>query len=35
MITTKDLKYTYKGGPQLVFPDITCGAFDILLILGD
>ncbi len=35
MITTKDLKYTYKGGPQLVFPDISCRASDILLILGN
>lgn len=35
MISTKDLKYTYKGGPELTFPDISCKASDILLILGN
>lgn len=34
MISTKNLKYRYKGGPELSFPDITCNASDILLILG-
>lgn len=34
MITTNNLKYKYKGGHEIIFPDIQCQANDILLILG-
>lgn len=34
MITTNNLTYKYKGGHEIIFPDIQCQANDILLILG-
>ncbi|MCZ2100262.1 MAG: ABC transporter ATP-binding protein [Chitinophagales bacterium] len=34
MIQTKDLAYTYTGGASIVFPDISCAAREMLLILG-
>ncbi|MFZ1749343.1 MAG: ATP-binding cassette domain-containing protein [Saprospiraceae bacterium] len=34
MIATSLLQYKYPGGKTIVFPDIKCGAKDILLILG-
>lgn len=34
MIQTKDLAYTYRGGASIVFPDISCAAREMLLILG-
>ncbi len=34
MITTKGLSHTYAGGQEIVFPDFTCGAKEILLVLG-
>lgn len=34
MISTHDLKYRYVGNTEIVFPDLSCKANDILLILG-
>lgn len=34
MISTHDLKYRYVGNTEIVFPDLSCQANDILLILG-
>ena len=34
MISTHNLSYKYKGGSDIVFPDVVCEEQDILLILG-
>jgi ABC-type lipoprotein export system ATPase subunit len=34
MISTQNLKYTYSGGTLLEFPDFSCDAKDVMLILG-
>ena len=34
MISTHNLSYKYKGGADIVFPDVVCEEQDILLILG-
>jgi len=34
MIETRNIKHNYPGGPEMVFPDITCGASEKLMILG-
>lgn len=34
MVTTSNLAYTYPKGKQLVFPDISCSAKEMLLVLG-
>jgi ABC-type lipoprotein export system ATPase subunit len=34
MISTQNLKYTYSGGALLEFPDFSCDAKDVMLILG-
>ncbi len=34
MISTEKLKYIYPGGPSLDFPDFSCDAKDVMLILG-
>ncbi len=34
MVTTSNLAYTYPLGKQLLFPDISCSAKEMLLVLG-
>lgn len=34
MIETRNITHQYEGGPEMIFPDLTCGPSEKLMILG-